>query len=304
MKTAALTEVIRQSGDLQFVQILNEIRIGRVSQQARDLFQSCHVNRKAFPSDGIIPTKLFCTNKDVDAENLRRLAQLNVDSFLFTGYDELEIASASDPTSREISALVEAANAKVPSNLTLKVGAQVVLLRNLRPDLVNGSRGVCLGYQDISKPFQKQSKRQRTAATSDMNHEILWSGSGSEPSGRLLQMLQTSAERVLAPIIQFSNGRVACVPPFEFFIGLGAKGSVIRLQLPLKLAWALTVHKSQGMTLSRCMIQASDAFEFGQVYVALSRCVSSEGMWICGGIITESACKAHSDVLKFMGENT
>jgi ATP-dependent exoDNAse (exonuclease V) alpha subunit len=81
---------------------------------------------------------------------------------------------------------------------------------------------------------------------------------------------------------------------------MGSKGVVIRLQLPCKLAWALTVHKSQGMTLSRCMIQAADAFEVGQVYVAVSRCVSTEGLWISGGEITERAVKAHPDVVKFM----
>ncbi len=49
-------------------------------------------------------------------------------------------------------------------------------------------------------------------------------------------------------------------------------------QFPLKLAWAITIHKSQGLTFERAIIDASLAFAHGQVYVALSRCKSFEGM--------------------------
>ena len=49
-------------------------------------------------------------------------------------------------------------------------------------------------------------------------------------------------------------------------------------QYPLKLAWAITIHKSQGLTFERAIIDANSAFAHGQVYVALSRCKSFEGM--------------------------
>lgn len=49
-------------------------------------------------------------------------------------------------------------------------------------------------------------------------------------------------------------------------------------QYPLKLAWAITIHKSQGLTFERAIIDAQDAFAHGQVYVALSRCKTIEGM--------------------------
>ncbi len=49
-------------------------------------------------------------------------------------------------------------------------------------------------------------------------------------------------------------------------------------QYPLKLAWAITIHKSQGLTFERAIIDANAAFAHGQVYVALSRCKSFEGM--------------------------
>ncbi len=50
------------------------------------------------------------------------------------------------------------------------------------------------------------------------------------------------------------------------------------LQYPLKLAWAITIHKSQGLTFERAIIDANAAFAHGQVYVALSRCKTMEGM--------------------------
>ena len=56
------------------------------------------------------------------------------------------------------------------------------------------------------------------------------------------------------------------------------------------------------MTLSRVLVSAADAFEVGQVYVAISRCVSTEGLWISGGRITDRAVKAHPEVLAFMDE--
>lgn len=49
-------------------------------------------------------------------------------------------------------------------------------------------------------------------------------------------------------------------------------------QYPLRLAWAITIHKSQGLTFEKAIIDAQDAFTHGQVYVALSRCKTLEGM--------------------------
>src|SRR6185295_11156479 len=50
------------------------------------------------------------------------------------------------------------------------------------------------------------------------------------------------------------------------------------IQYPLRLAWAITIHKSQGLTFEKAIIDAGEAFAPGQVYVALSRCTNLNGM--------------------------
>ena len=58
----------------------------------------------------------------------------------------------------------------------------------------------------------------------------------------------------------------------------GASGAMTRTQLPPKFAWSITVHKSQGMTIERAELQLDDAFDYGQVYVALSRITVLDGL--------------------------
>ncbi len=69
-------------------------------------------------------------------------------------------------------------------------------------------------------------------------------------------------------------------------------------QVPLKLAWAITIHKSQGLTFEKAIIDARASFAHGQVYVALSRCRTLEGM-VLSSRITEFSVKNDQTVIQF-----
>lgn len=78
-------------------------------------------------------------------------------------------------------------------------------------------------------------------------------------------------------------------------------------QYPIRLAWAITIHKSQGLTFDRVIIDAGQAFAAGQVYVALSRCTSLDGI-ILHSKITASSIQTDQEAIDFakneMSENT
>ena len=69
-------------------------------------------------------------------------------------------------------------------------------------------------------------------------------------------------------------------------------------QYPLKLAWAITIHKSQGLTFEKAVIDAKSAFAHGQVYVALSRCKTIEGM-VLSSPISSCGVKTDDEIMSF-----
>lgn len=240
--TVLLCQTVRQASDVQFGKVLNELRIGHVSDEAREMLAKCHVGVKSQPKDGILPTKLYCLNKNVDAENAARLRQLPGAPQILRAHD----LCPRNTTPAQMALL----DKKVPAELHLKVGAQVLHLKN-EPNLglVNGSRGIVEAFQD----------------------------------GK--------------PVVRFDNGKTACIVVHKFSIGAG-RNTLSRFQVPLKLGWALTVHKAQGMTLTRAELQMDDAFEAGQSYVALSRLTGTSGLWIRGASATNGV-RAHEEVLRY-----
>ena len=84
------------------------------------------------------------------------------------------------------------------------------------------------------------------------------------------------------PIIKTKEGNRIEAALGEWSITDGSKILAQIKQVPLRLAWAITVHKSQGMSLDSAVIDLSQAFEFGQGYVALSRVRAAEGLFLEG----------------------
>ncbi len=106
------------------------------------------------------------------------------------------------------------------------------------------------------------------------------------------------SEGVELPIVEFANGLTKTVgthawpiEDYEF---------VSRTQIPLRLAYAVTTHKSQGASLDSALVDiGSGIFEFGQAYVALSRCRSLESLYVYD--FDSTAFKVHPKVREFYG---
>lgn len=98
------------------------------------------------------------------------------------------------------------------------------------------------------------------------------------------------------PIVQVKGGHMIEPDLGEWSVVDGSKILAQIKQVPLRLAWAITIHKSQGMSLDAAIIDLSQAFEFGQGYVALSRVRSLEGLYLEG--FNDKALMLHPDVIQ------
>jgi len=98
------------------------------------------------------------------------------------------------------------------------------------------------------------------------------------------------------PIIKTRNGRLITIAPMDWIVEENGKIRAQITQIPLRLAWAMTVHKSQGMSMDAAVVDLSQVFEFGQGYVALSRVRRLSGLYLLG--INEHALKVHPEILK------
>ena len=107
------------------------------------------------------------------------------------------------------------------------------------------------------------------------------------------------ARRILHafPVVRFEDGSQGAILPEAFTTILRGVGMAKRLQVPLALAWAISIHKSQGMSIDKLEVNLADAFADGQAYVALSRARSKAGLSILG--FAESCVKVSSLALAF-----
>jgi hypothetical protein len=84
------------------------------------------------------------------------------------------------------------------------------------------------------------------------------------------------------PIIETKKGRKITITPLEWSVEENGKVKAQISQVPLRLAWAITVHKSQGMSMDSAIMDLSGVFEYGQGYVALSRVRRMNGLYLLG----------------------
>ena len=219
------------------------------------------------PADGVVDTKLHPYNVNVRAENEKRLQQLPGEARTYTAVDRIqnnvggrhsELTTVRPGSHHAYSGRLDQLN--VERAVTLKVNAQVMCLKNLdvAAGLVNGARGVVTGFDS------------NTTASGDSQ---------------------------LLPRVKFVCGIERIMGAETWTVYDGEKPVADRKQIPLSLAWAVSVHKCQGMTLDRVEASLSKAFDHGMVYVALSRVKSLEGLKLSGFV--PSKVTAHPAVIAF-----
>jgi len=220
-----LTQVYRQS-DASFLQLLREVRYNSATAQTMATLQG--LSRPLDIRCGIRATRLYPVNSEVDRVNAQEPAALPTQAFRFEAQDV-------GP-----SHMLEQLNSLTlfPKSIELKVGAQVMMLKNVTSSrLVNGSRGV------IEK----------------------FLASNDEKAG-------------VVPVVRWLNGSVSTVQREDSNHEVGRNSTLVRRQFPLKLCWAMTIHKSQGMSIDYLEVDLSRIFERGQAYVALSRARTLAGL--------------------------
>ncbi len=97
------------------------------------------------------------------------------------------------------------------------------------------------------------------------------------------------------PVVMVRGSRSITAEPMDWTVEENGKVRAEITQVPLRLAWAMTVHKSQGMSLDAAVMDLSGVFEYGQGYVALSRVRRLSGLYILG--MSDRALQVHPEIL-------
>ena len=195
-------------------------------------------------------------------------------------------------------------NMMAPKTLELKKGAQVMLIKNMDDGLVNGSLGKVVAFMS-EKMFDIYENNPEMFDDSIPKENI--DDDSSLPNGRNPAKYSSSKPPAVDigseyPLVRFAiadgTSRDLLVQPEEWKIELpNGEVQAQRSQLPLILAWALSIHKAQGQTLECVKIDLKRIFEKGQAYVALSRATSQEGLEVQN--FDKSKVMAHERVAQF-----
>ncbi|KAI6779024.1 ATP-dependent DNA helicase-like protein [Emericellopsis cladophorae] len=283
--TIGLTEVFRQR-DPQFANMLNEMRLGEISAETERAFRA--LSRPLSFDDGVDMAQLYPTRNQVETSNATRLRALPGEARRYEALD------SGDPKIRD----KLLSNMMSPKTLDLKVGAQVMLIKNWNESLVNGTLGKVIAFSD-EKTFEMNGVDD---FDSNMDDAMAKARRKLKGFSRDSDTDSSASSGQILPVVQFididGNPKIILCQPEDWKVELpNGEVQAKRSQLPLILAWALSIHKAQGQTLERVTVDLGKVFEKGQAYVALSRATSQQGLQVKN--FHKSKIMAHPRVCAF-----
>lgn len=268
IQTHMLTHVFRQEA-VEFADCLRNVRLGRLTERDVELLTA----REGIRPDGIFPVCIYPVNKQADLLNQGQLNQIEGHPTIFEATELLDhnniLKNNLSEKSVEFHRERLDRDCLAPKNLHLKIGAQVMLLKNLSFErgLVNGSMGKIVGF--VNETYDCEDVVQD-------KEDVLHYG---------------------APVVEFFNGVTQVMDRAKWESKEGEDVIITRVQYPLRLAWAITAHKAQGMTLDFVYCDLAKIFEYGQAYVALSRAKNLQGLYLNG--FSPTKVRANPKALRF-----
>jgi hypothetical protein len=266
--TKRLTHVWRQNNE-DFLHALQAARRG-AGEEALACLQRARVRFEPRLSDSFEGTTLCATNDAVDSYNWRRLRQLPGDDGISTPSTRWSLDGRQASEWKQI-----------PERFVFKLGAYVMILSNGTPDFnwVNGDCGTVVGIQ--GNQFVVRLKRNSTEVT--IGKIIRKVTTRKKPVGVSdADVIVVRNEREYDALVR-ANGE----PPRQVVMFREPHPTWVTgwiRYMPLRLAYATTVHKSQGLSLDTIQLDLGSTFLASQsmMYVALSRCRTPEGLVLVG----------------------
>ena len=253
------------NGGIDLDDILNEIRRQEVS------FESIAALEDTFNQDiDIKRTRLYTHNLNVNKINDKELADLKGETMRF------DATLNGDPKLAE----TLKKTVRTQDELILKVGAKVMFIKNnTELGVSNGTMGELVGFAAVKV---EDDNNKNDALIEEDKADNVDSKSKTKKPEKVKDKKKVAITKKM-PVVRLNTGREVVAEPEEWIIE-DEHGEVLASyeQVPLCLAWAITIHKSQGMTLDAAEIDLSRTFELGQGYVALSRLKSLAGLQLLG----------------------
>lgn len=268
LTTVYLKKVHRQK-DIDYINALNNIRIGKTNIADLAVFYKRDVEPNLTLNKDLL--QIFPTNASAEAYNKNCFNEIDAESHLFVSTDYI-YKYEDDENGRRI--LFDVKSKKEFSiadfNCMKMFDNNCKALRRL--ELKVGCRVMLLKNLDTKKGLVNGS----CGTVSNISKE---------------------ASDNKEVIVKFDNGLELTIQPAEFSYQQDGKVKIERVQIPLTLAYAITVHKSQGMTFDNLVVNMDRIFDYGQAYVALSRTKTLEGLTLKG--FNHNLIAANDEVVEF-----